>query len=132
MLSSHKIKLQIERQAISFVVFYIFLNQMIVKTQKTVPGSYIWTWHRSENIWFGKYKKANIIKNSSAYRYMHACFLLMVTAWVKYGVRSPKFIWLQVLSCTHWLRPCNPSPHPPFPPPAFGLIYEGTIGSPRI
>jgi hypothetical protein len=33
---------------------------------------------------------------------------------VKYGVRSPNFIWAPVYSCTHWLRPCN-SP-PPLPP----------------
>jgi hypothetical protein len=33
---------------------------------------------------------------------------------------------LQVHSCTHWLRPSNPSP-----PPAFGLTYEGAIGQPR-
>jgi hypothetical protein len=38
---------------------------------------------------------------------------------VKYGVRSPKFIWAPVYSCTHWLRPRN-SPAPP----AFGLVYE--------
>jgi hypothetical protein len=30
---------------------------------------------------------------------------------VKYGDRSPKFIWVPVYSCTHWLRPLN------FPPP---------------
>jgi hypothetical protein len=39
----------------------------------------------------------------------------------KYGVRSPKFIWAPVNSCTH----CTP------PSPAFGLIYEGVIGQPR-
>jgi hypothetical protein len=45
--------------------------------------------------------------------------------WVKYGVRSPKFIWLYEHS--YWLRPRNP----PFPlPPAFGLVYEGAIGQP--
>ncbi len=32
---------------------------------------------------------------------------------VKYGVRSPKFIWASVYSCTHWLRPRNP-PSPPY------------------
>jgi hypothetical protein len=32
-------------------------------------------------------------------------------------VRSQKFIWAPVYSCTHWLRPRI------FPPPAFGLIY---------
>ncbi len=33
---------------------------------------------------------------------------------VKYGVRSPKFIFvLHVYSCTHWLRPRN---YPPLPP----------------
>ncbi len=31
---------------------------------------------------------------------------------VKYEVRSPKFIWAPVYSCTHWLRPCNPPPLP--------------------
>ncbi len=28
---------------------------------------------------------------------------------VKYGVRSPKFIWASVYSCSHWLRPRNSS-----------------------
>jgi hypothetical protein len=32
---------------------------------------------------------------------------------------------LHVHGCTHWLWPLNP------PPPAFGVIYEGTIGQPR-
>jgi hypothetical protein len=45
---------------------------------------------------------------------------------IKYGVRSPKFIWASAYSCTHWLRPCNAPP-----PSAFGLIYEGAIGQPR-
>jgi hypothetical protein len=35
-------------------------------------------------------------------------------SWVKYGVRSTKFIWAPVYSCTHWLRPRNPPP--PLPP----------------
>ncbi len=43
---------------------------------------------------------------------------------IKYGVRSPKFIWAPLYSCSHWLRPRN-SP----PPPLFGLIYEGAIWS---
>ncbi len=29
-------------------------------------------------------------------------------AQVKYRIRSPKFIWAPVYSCTHWLRPRNP------------------------
>jgi hypothetical protein len=37
---------------------------------------------------------------------------------VKYGVRSPKFIWAPVF---HWLRPSTP-PSP--------RIYEGAIGQP--
>jgi hypothetical protein len=41
------------------------------------------------------------------------------------GVRSPKFVWAPVYSCTHWLKLLN-SPHP-----AFGLIYEGAIGQER-
>ncbi len=32
--------------------------------------------------------------------------------YVKYGVRSPKFIWAPVYSCTHWMGPRN-TPHPP-------------------
>jgi hypothetical protein len=24
---------------------------------------------------------------------------------IKYGIRSPEFIWAPVYSCTHWLRP---------------------------
>jgi hypothetical protein len=31
-----------------------------------------------------------------------------------------------VHSCTHWLRPRSPNPHP-----AFGLICEVAIGHPR-
>jgi hypothetical protein len=31
---------------------------------------------------------------------------------VKYGVRSPKFIWAHVYSCTHWLRPPKLPPSP--------------------
>ncbi len=32
---------------------------------------------------------------------------------VKYGIRSPKFIWAPVYNCTHWLRPRDSplSPH---------------------
>jgi hypothetical protein len=33
---------------------------------------------------------------------------------------------LHVHSCTHWLRPLNPTRLP-----AVGLIYEGAIGQPR-
>ncbi len=40
---------------------------------------------------------------------------------VKYGVRSLKFIWAPVYSCTHWLRPRN-SPSP---------LHLGAIGQPR-
>jgi hypothetical protein len=46
---------------------------------------------------------------------------------LKYGVRSLNYIWAPVYSCTHWLRPRN---SPLFP--AFGLIYEGAIGQPRL
>ncbi len=46
-------------------------------------------------------------------------------AQVKYGVRSPKFIW----------APCaqlySLAETPAVPPPAFGLIYEGAIGKRR-
>ncbi len=50
-------------------------------------------------------------------------------AYHRYGVRSPKFIWAPVYSCTHWLRPCNSPP----PPPAFGLKYkEGAIWPAKI
>jgi hypothetical protein len=48
-----------------------------------------------------------------------------VYALVKFGVRSPKFIWAPMYSCTQWLRPRN------FPLlPTFGLKYEGAIGQP--
>jgi hypothetical protein len=33
------------------------------------------------------------------------------------------FFGLHVHSCAHWLTPL---------PPAFGLIYEGAIGQPRL
>ncbi len=52
------------------------------------------------------------------------CYFLYTR--VKYGIRSSKFIWAPVYSCTHWLRPRNPPP-----PTAFGLIYEGAIGQSR-
>jgi hypothetical protein len=32
---------------------------------------------------------------------------------VSHGVRSPKFIWAPVYSCTHCLRPRNSQPPPP-------------------
>ncbi len=51
---------------------------------------------------------------------------LWETPKVKYGIRSPKFIWAPVYSCTHWLRPRN-SPLPT----AFGLICEDATGQPR-
>ncbi len=35
-----------------------------------------------------------------------------VAPYVKYRVRSPKFIWAPVSSCTHWLRPRNSRPPP--------------------
>jgi hypothetical protein len=38
---------------------------------------------------------------------------LLLKPMVKYGVRSPKFIWAPVYSCTHWLRPRNLPPLPP-------------------
>ncbi len=42
---------------------------------------------------------------------------------VKYGVKSPKSLFgLHVHSCTHCMA------ETPYPPPAFGLIYEGAIG----
>jgi hypothetical protein len=34
---------------------------------------------------------------------------------IKYGVRSPKFIWAPRYSCTHGLRPRNTPPTPPPP-----------------
>ncbi len=47
-------------------------------------------------------------------------FCVVLAPQVKYGVRSPQFIWAPVYSCTHWMRP-----------PAFGLMYEGAIGQIR-
>jgi hypothetical protein len=42
----------------------------------------------------------------------------------KYGVRSPKFIWTPVYSCTHWLRVGGPASQggaaPPPPAPYLG------------
>ncbi len=35
----------------------------------------------------------------------HGMDYLCCTPQVKYGVRSPKFIWAPVYSCTHWLTP---------------------------
>ncbi len=37
------------------------------------------------------------------------------------------FMSRDVHSCTHWLRPRNPPPHPP----AFGLVHEDAIGQQR-
>jgi hypothetical protein len=47
--------------------------------------------------------------------------------YVKYGVRSPKFIWAPwgTAVLIGW------DPATPAIPPAFGLIYEGAIGQPR-
>ncbi len=46
---------------------------------------------------------------------------------VKYGVRSPKFIWAP---CAE-LYSLAETPQPLPPSPAYGLIYEGAIGQPR-
>ncbi len=46
---------------------------------------------------------------------------------VKYGVKSPKFIWAPVYV---QLYSYAETPHLP-PPTAFGLIHEGAIGQPR-
>jgi hypothetical protein len=45
---------------------------------------------------------------------------------VKYGVRSPKFIW----DLYAQLYSMDETPQLP-PSPAFGLIYEGAFGQPR-
>jgi hypothetical protein len=46
---------------------------------------------------------------------------------VKYEVRSPKFIWAPMFSCTHWLRPRN------IPPPPLHLgFYTRRYWSARI
>ncbi len=47
---------------------------------------------------------------------------------VKYGVRSPKFIWA---SCAAQLYSLAETPQLPPHPPAFGLIYEGATCQPR-
>jgi hypothetical protein len=49
----------------------------------------------------------------------------LLLPWVKYGVRSPKFIWAPCAQL------CSLAEAPQPPPPAFGLIYEGAIGQPR-
>jgi hypothetical protein len=56
----------------------------------------------------------------------HWTLVYIVQHRLNMGIRSPKFIWAPVYSCTHWLKPRD-SP----PPPAFGLIYEGAVGQPR-
>ena len=48
------------------------------------------------------------------------------TSEVKYGVRSPRFIW----ASSALLYSLAETPHPT-PPPAFVLIYEGAAGQPR-
>ncbi len=53
--------------------------------------------------------------------------IYVLYSWVKYGVRSPKFIWLlaiAVIIVIGWDPATTPSP-------AFGFIYEGAIGQPR-
>jgi hypothetical protein len=47
---------------------------------------------------------------------------------VKYGVRSLKFIWAPVYSCTHWLGPRNSSP----PPPRIWAHLRGRYWSAKI
>jgi hypothetical protein len=51
----------------------------------------------------------------------------MPPPWVKYGVRSPKYIW--ALCAQLFCYSLAEAPHPP--PLAYGLIYEGAIGQPR-
>jgi hypothetical protein len=45
-----------------------------------------------------------------------------------HGVESPKFIWALVYSCTHWLRPHNPSP----PTPRVWAHLRGRYWSAKI
>jgi hypothetical protein len=47
---------------------------------------------------------------------------------VKYGVRSPKFIWAP---CAQPYSLAETPRNLP-PPPAFGLIYEGAVDQPRV
>jgi hypothetical protein len=51
---------------------------------------------------------------------------LFLDPWVKYGVRSPKFIWAPCVK----LHSLAETPQPPSSLP-FWLIYEGVIGHPR-
>jgi hypothetical protein len=45
----------------------------------------------------------------------------------KYRVRSPKFIWAPVYSCTHWLRPRNSPPPDPIWAHIRGRYWSGKI-----
>ncbi len=47
--------------------------------------------------------------------------------YVKYGVRSAKFIWAPGYNGIHWLRALQL----PLPGPHLGSYYEGAIGQPR-
>jgi hypothetical protein len=38
--------------------------------------------------------------------------LFLRVLYIKYGVKSPQFIWAPWHSRTHWLRPRNPGPPP--------------------
>ncbi len=87
---------------------YLFSYLSIIYSRKQLTEQ--WTHHTNKN--------------------SHSIFIVILNTCyhVKYGVRSSKFIWAPVYSCSHSLRPRNSLPPPP---PAFGLIYEGAIGYPR-
>ncbi len=77
-----------------------------------LPGSQPQT--ASEIIWI----------NIRRYRRCSATSLASIVD-IGYGVRTPKFIWAPCVQ----LYSLAETPQPP--PPAFGFIYEVTIGQPR-
>ncbi len=86
-----------------------------------------------EDIWFGKQNERSHNSNDAmAGFYCSFCHLFdgLCSPQVKYGVKSPKFIWAP---CALLYSLADTPQTPPLPrhPPAFGLKNEGAIGQPR-
>ncbi len=77
-----------------------FFPWIFKRLQKSKAAKH-WTDHNQKN-------KGTEIKGS----HLRRTFMYCLHVWIKYGVRSPNFIWGPVYSSTHWLRSRN-YPHTP-------------------
>jgi hypothetical protein len=66
-----------------------------------------------------------IVQTNRCVPCMKRPIFITLEAEVTYGVRSPKFIWVPVYSCPHWLRRRNSPP----PPRHLGLYTRALLVS---